>query len=73
VDAEIEYLRGAGERVGVAVDLPAARERLRRVGTDLAAALAAGDASAFPKAYAVPAPCRALGCAFVSRCFAALR
>ena len=73
VDAEIEYLRGAGERVGAALDLPAARERLCRVGTDLAAALAAGDASAFPKAYAVPTPCRALGCAFISRCFAALR
>ena len=70
IDAEIDYLRGAGERVEIALDFPAARERLCRVGTDLAAALAAGDASAFPKAYPGPASCRALGCAFVPRCFA---
>ena len=70
IDAEIEYLRGAGERIAVRIDLAVAKERVRRIGTELAAAFAAGDASAFPKAYAAPTACRALGCAFVPRCFA---
>jgi ATP-dependent exoDNAse (exonuclease V) beta subunit len=69
--AEIEWLRPPGGRVAVAIDVDAARTRLRAVGSALAVAMAARRADAFPRAFDGPAACRAIGCAFVARCFPA--
>ena len=67
--AEIEWLRAPGARITMAIDLDAARARLRTAGGALAAAMSARRADAFPRAFDGPAPCRAIGCAFVARCF----
>ncbi|HEY2386890.1 MAG TPA: UvrD-helicase domain-containing protein [Candidatus Binatia bacterium] len=67
--AEIEWLRAPGARVTLAIDLAAARARLRVTAGALASAMAARRAEAFPQAFDAPAPCRAIGCAFVTRCF----
>jgi hypothetical protein len=69
IAAEIEWLRAPGGRIVVAIDVEAARARLRTAGSALAAAMAARRADAFPRAFDGPAACRAIGCAFVARCF----
>ncbi len=69
LDVEIEWLRAPGGRVTMAIDIEAARARLRAQAAALSAAAARGRAEAFPRAFASPQPCRAIGCAFVTRCF----
>jgi ATP-dependent helicase/nuclease subunit A len=69
LEVEIEWLRAPGARVAIAIDLGEARAHLRDEGSALAAATAARRADAFPQAFDSPAPCYAIGCAFVARCF----
>ena len=69
LEGEIEWLRAPAGRVAVAIDLAVSRERVGAIAARLVAALDARTAAAFPMAFSVPAPCRALGCPFVSRCF----
>ncbi len=68
-DVEIEWLRAPGGRVALPLDLATARANAEATSTALAAALATRAARAFPLAFAAPAPCRAIGCGFVGRCF----
>jgi len=69
VQAEIEWLRAPARRAVAAIDLEAARARLGVTGATLGAAMGVRRAAAFPMAYDRPAPCRALGCVFLARCF----
>ncbi|MBI3769514.1 MAG: UvrD-helicase domain-containing protein [Deltaproteobacteria bacterium] len=69
LEVEIEWLRAPGGRVALPVDLATARAHAQATSTALAAALDTRAAPAFPLAFAAPAPCRAIGCGFVGRCF----